>query len=57
MSKPTPEGRQGRTIWDVLPDTARALSDTADGFGCVLALLALVIVAGTVVALAQVLRP
>jgi hypothetical protein len=57
MSETPQPGRQGRTIWDVLPDTARVLNDTADGFGCVLALLALVIVAGAVVAVAQVLRP
>jgi hypothetical protein len=57
MSETPQPGRQGRTLWDVLPDTARVLNDTADGFGCVLALLALVIVACTVVAVVQVLRP
>jgi hypothetical protein len=27
MSKTPQPGRQGRTIWDVLPDTARALNE------------------------------
>jgi hypothetical protein len=48
--------KQGRTIWDVLPDTARALTEDG-GCGCLLWLVALVIVAGTVVTVAQVLRP
>jgi hypothetical protein len=48
--------KQGRTIWDVFPDTARALTEDG-GCGCLLWLLALVIVACTVVAMAQVLRP
>jgi hypothetical protein len=56
MSKTPQPGRQGRTIWDVLPDTARALTEDG-GCGCVLALLALVIVACTVIAVVQVLRP
>jgi hypothetical protein len=56
MSKTPQPCRQGRTVWDVLPDTVRALNEL-DGCGCLLALLALVIVACTVVSVAQVLRP
>jgi uncharacterized OsmC-like protein len=57
MSETPQPGRQGRSLWDVLPDTARALNDTADGFGCVLALLALAIVSCTVMVVVEVLRP
>jgi hypothetical protein len=56
MSKTPQPGRQGRTLGDVLPDTARALNEDG-GCGCLLWLIALVIVACTVVAVAQVLRP
>jgi hypothetical protein len=56
MSKTPQPGRHGRTIWDVLPDTARVLNEDG-GCGCVLWLIALVIVACTVVAVAQALRP
>jgi hypothetical protein len=56
MSKTPQPGRQGRTLWDVLPDTAWAISEDG-GCGCLLWLLALVIVACTVVAVAQALRP
>jgi hypothetical protein len=56
MSEMPQSGRQGRTIWDVLPDTARVLNEDG-GCGCVLWLIALVIVACTVVSVAQVLRP
>jgi hypothetical protein len=60
MSKTPQPGRQGRTIWDVLPDTARALNEDG-GCRCVLLgvlwLIALAIVACTVVTVVQVLRP
>jgi hypothetical protein len=55
MSKTPQLGRQGRTLWDVLPDTARVLTEDG-GCGCVLWLIAL-IVACTVVTVVQVLRP
>jgi hypothetical protein len=56
MSKTPQPGRHPRTIWDVLPDSARVLTEDG-GCGCVLWLIALVIVACTVVAVVQVLRP
>jgi hypothetical protein len=56
MSKTPQPVQQGRTIWDVLPDTARAINEDG-GCGCVLWLIALVIVACTVVAVVQALRP
>jgi hypothetical protein len=56
MSEMPQSGRQGRTIWDVLPDTARVLTEDG-GCGCLLWLIALVIVASTIITVAQVLRP
>jgi hypothetical protein len=44
--------KQGRTFWDVFPDTIRALNGS-DGFGCFLALIALMIVAGVVISVAE----
>jgi hypothetical protein len=44
--------KQGRTFWDVFPDTIRALNGS-DGFGCLLALFALMIVVCAVVSMAE----